>query len=224
MDQLQAIESRYGIVVPAAYRAMHAEGRFTAGSENWLSLTDLEWLDLVEIAAYEFEHWQLAHAGGFVPFAVSARRDEWCWRLDWADGGELPIAFCEHGPEGYGYAPDFCGFLFCTLLEELSGSWVVEDEADARGQAAVLRSVDAVLPHLPAAWADQCADWPRPLGERRERVARRFFPRRMRRHRRSGVGVRATSTKVSFKTPRRAGRHWCPTQILECVTTALAQT
>jgi hypothetical protein len=177
MELERAIEARYGFSLPASYRALQAEGRFAAGSENWLHLTDLEWLGLRDIAAYQFEDWQLAAAGHFVPFAISARRDEWCWRLDWANGGEPPVVFLERGPEGYGYAPDFRGFLYRVLLEELSGSWLLQDETDEHGQALVWQSVNTVTPFLPEAWAARLRDLAARPWYKDKSGAIRVFPR-----------------------------------------------
>src|SRR5262245_53273534 len=103
-DPLAVIEERYGISLPHLYRTLSAAGHFDHHGGVCLALTDVEWLRPQEIASYEFLDWQAPHKTWFVPFAMSARRDEWGWRLDWADGGEPPVVFCERGPEGYGYA------------------------------------------------------------------------------------------------------------------------
>lgn len=127
-DALTAIRTRYGCELPPSYCALLAKGHFSPSPwENFLALHDCEWLPLAEIAAYRFLSFQIASDGGFVPFAVSARRDEFCWRLDWAAGGEPPVVFCERGESGFGYAPHFQGFLFRKALEEFAGMGGVEN-------------------------------------------------------------------------------------------------
>jgi hypothetical protein len=154
-DLLVAVEERYGFALPALYRSLSAADHFDHRGNACLDFTDVEWLKPLDIAEYEFLEWQAPHKKWFVPFAISARRDEWGWRLDWAAGGEPPVVFCERGPEGYGYAPHFRGFLYRMLLEELSGTWLLQDENDEQGKQAVARSVEIALPHLPKPWRDQ---------------------------------------------------------------------
>jgi len=152
-ELLAAVEQRYGFCLPDLYQWFSAAGHFDHSGNACLALTDVEWLRPQEIASYKFLEWQAPHKTWFVPFAISARRDEWGWRLDWAVDGKPPVVFCERGPEGYGYAPDFRGFLYRMLLEEFSGSWLLEHEGDEVGRQAVARSVEFVLPHLPKPWA-----------------------------------------------------------------------
>lgn len=147
-----AVEERYGFKLPEVYRLLSDAGHLDPRGSDCLTLTDVEWLTPQDIAEYKFLDWQAPHKTWFVPFAISARRDEWGWRLDWAAGGEPPVVFCERGPEGYGYAPDFRGFLYHMLLEELSGTWLLENDEDKRGKQAVARSVEIVSPHLPKHW------------------------------------------------------------------------
>src|SRR4051812_36659225 len=95
MKGLRAAEQRYGFQFPPVYRTLLADGHLNPGGRDALQLTDLEWLTPTAIAAYRlFE----PPAYPLIPFAMTARVDEWCWRLDWADeGGEPPVAFRERG-------------------------------------------------------------------------------------------------------------------------------
>jgi hypothetical protein len=147
--RMRAAEDRYGFRFPPVYRAL-LEAEHLAGPADVLQATDLEWLPPARIATYKFF---LPPAAPLVPFAITARRDEWCWRLDWAEAGEPAVVFRERGGLAVGYAPDFRGFLYRLLLEELSGSWLVEGPDDEPGQVVVRRSVEIAAPHLPAEWA-----------------------------------------------------------------------
>ncbi|MCA9029922.1 MAG: hypothetical protein KDA66_03890, partial [Planctomycetaceae bacterium] len=130
MDTFDAIESRYGILIPKLYRTMHEAGHFDASAQKHVTFTDHEWMTLSDIATHEFADWQTLTRQWFVPFSISARHDQWGWRRDWTTVDEPAVVFCELGPEGCGYAPNFQGFLYRMLLEELSGSWLLESADD----------------------------------------------------------------------------------------------
>ena len=154
MNTQASIQKRYGFSFPDLYQTLLAKGHFSVKPwKNYLSFDDCEWLSLENIATYKFLDFQITSDGGFVPFAISSRRDEYCWRLDWASGANTPIVFCEYGESGFGYAPDFRGFLYRKALEEFAGH---NDIAGDEGKLADLqRAVKIISPHLPAAWADQ---------------------------------------------------------------------
>lgn len=154
-DALSSIRDRYGFELPELYRSILANGHFsTSPWDNYWELQDCEWLPLDAIAAYEFLDFQITSEGGFVPFAVSTRQDEFCWRLDWAAGAEPPVVFCERGESGFGYAPHFQGFLYRKVLEEFSG-FGPENE---RGVVRLRHAVNQVTPYLPQAWAARLQD------------------------------------------------------------------
>ncbi len=154
MDPQKLIQTRYGFALPDIYRALLVKGHFTTKPwKNYLSFDDCEWLSLDQIANYKFLDFQITSDGGFVPFAVSSRRDEYCWRLDWATGTESPVVFCEYGESGFGYAPDFRGFLYRKALEEFAGH---NDFANDEGKLVELRqAVKIISPHLPTSWSNQ---------------------------------------------------------------------
>jgi hypothetical protein len=172
MDAITSIRERYGFEFPELYRTLLAKGHFsTTPWENFLDLQDCEWLSLEDIASYEFLDFQITSDGGFVPLAISARRDEFCWRLDWATGAEPPIVFCERGESGFGYAPHFQGFLYRKALESFGGYDGPDSEKDLKR---LRHAVDIISPYLPGAWSGQLlrlaqrdfAEWKRgKLGE-----------------------------------------------------------
>jgi hypothetical protein len=153
MDAIAGIEMRFGMRLPPLYRTLLERKHFDhKHEESHLSFSDHEWLTLEQIAKYQFLSWQASHKSWMVPFAISARRDEWGWRTDWLAGDEPPVVYCEHGDAGYGYAPNFAGYLYRRLLEEFSGSSLLESPDDERGRHELERSVHIVLPHLPGPW------------------------------------------------------------------------
>jgi hypothetical protein len=154
MDAVASIQERYNFTFPELYRTLRANGHFSPQPwKNYLSFDNCEWLTLDAIANYKFLDFQITSEGGFVPFGVSSRNDEWCWRLDWATDLEPPVVFCEWGETGFGYAPDFRGFLYRNAMEEFAGS---NDFATGSGKLADLQQAVAILsPHLPKTWGEQ---------------------------------------------------------------------
>jgi hypothetical protein len=151
MDAITSIRERYGFEFPKTYRALLEQGHFsTTPWENYLDFHDCEWLTLEDIANYEFLDFQITSDGGFVPFAISTRRDEFCWRLDWANGAEPPIVLCERCESGFGYAPHFQGFLFRYALEEFAGYAGPDSERDL---ARLRHAVTIIAPYLPDRWS-----------------------------------------------------------------------
>lgn len=156
MNDYDLIAARYGFVLPPLYRELQAAGCFDYKQpDKYIEFTDHQWLSLESIASHEFCKWQTNLQRFLVPFSHSARRDEWGWRLDWMSGEEPAIVFCERGLTGEGFAPNFRGFLYRMLLEEFSGTWVVENPEDEEGKAKIRRAVDVVCPRLPQEWAQR---------------------------------------------------------------------
>ncbi len=126
-SDLQRAEQRFGMSIPDSYSDLAGTGALTWNGpervDEHLFLTDLEWLTPAEIADYEF----LLAYPGIVPFAISARRDEWAWYPTWSEAGEPSVVLSERGMSATGYAPTFEAFLFRRLLEELAGTWLADD-------------------------------------------------------------------------------------------------
>jgi hypothetical protein len=157
-----AIRQRYGFEFPELYQKLLTLGCFsTTPWDNYLDLPECEWLSLDKIATYKFLDFQITSDGGFVPLAITSRRDEYCWRLDWLAESEPPIVFCERG---FGYAPHFQGFLYRQTLETFAGFGSPENP---RGLAKLQRTVSILAPHLSARWSSHLnelakyhfADW-----------------------------------------------------------------
>lgn len=147
MDEYDSIKARYSFRLPPLYRELQAAGYFDhAQPTTYIEFTDHQWKSLKAVASHQFCDWQTHTRTFFVPFSHSARRDEWGWRRDWITGDEPAVVFCERGPEGRGFAPDFRGFLYRMLLEELSGTWLLENPQDEEGKATICRVVEVIGP------------------------------------------------------------------------------
>jgi len=156
MDDYELVEARYQFRLPPLYRELQSAGCFDyTQPEKYIEFTDHQWKSLPAIAGHEFCEWQTNTRTFFVPFSHSARRDEWGWRLDWITDAEPAIVFCERGDEGCGFATDFRGFLYRMLLEEFSGTWVVESPEDEDGKSKIRRAVEVICPRLPRQWGQR---------------------------------------------------------------------
>ncbi len=83
MNEYELIEQRYGFAIPPTYRLLEAQGQldYRRQQEDWLNFYDCEWLSLEGIATYQFNSWEIAVDGGFVPFAITGGHEPYCWRL-----------------------------------------------------------------------------------------------------------------------------------------------
>ncbi len=150
-EAVRAIQQRYGFSLPELYLNLLSRGHFSVVPwDNYLSLSDCEWLSLPAIAEYKFLSFQIQSLGGFVPFAVTPRGDEYCWKLDWITSSEPAVVFCERGETGFGFAASFQGFLYRQTLEIFAGVGSPENE---KGLRELRRSADILTPFLPSEWS-----------------------------------------------------------------------
>jgi hypothetical protein len=155
MDEFEAIRRRYGFEMPETYRVLQSAGNFQPPLEKYLSFYDCEWLPLEEIANFQFNRWEIASDGGFVPFAMTGRHEPYCWRLDWAHGGEPPVVLCERCESARCLAPSFQGFLYRMALEAFAGrnDFLGDSKVDE-----LVRAVNIIVPLLPGDWARRLRD------------------------------------------------------------------
>jgi hypothetical protein len=151
-DEYERIQRRFEFEMPVNYQKMQNAGFFESGNLNYLFLTDLEWLSLAEIAAFEFLEFQI---DGLVPFAKSARKDLYCWYPRWAANAQTPIVFCPRTDnEASGFARDFSSFIYRALLEEFSGSWLVETFGIDGTTAQFRKYAEIVKDYIPQRWSN----------------------------------------------------------------------
>jgi hypothetical protein len=151
MSDYARIAERYDFIVPDQYRRVRATGLLDRGSPNELFLTDLEWLSTDAIAVYQFLEFEIK---GLIPLARTARRDLFCWYPHWGTDKDIPVTFCPRDDENATcYASDFVGFLYRILLEEFSGSWLVDSFGVADTAERFRRYAIDVSQFLPDSWA-----------------------------------------------------------------------
>src|SRR5437763_1122028 len=115
------VERRYGFALPPEYRQMHETGFFEFDDlrnrvgPKYLWLNDMEWLEPPQIRDHEFPGYCKR---GFVPFAVTAGGDHWCWYPEHSVSGVTPVVLCPHDSNtAEFYAPHFLGALYRQVLD-----------------------------------------------------------------------------------------------------------
>lgn len=159
MNEDELIEKRYGFALPPAYRRLESQGHFASRSDQGHSLSfyDCDWLPLEGIATYQFNSWEIAVDGGFVPFAITSRHEPYCWRLDWAtDGDEPPIVLCERSEKAICLAPNFEGFLYRMAIEAFAGRNDIRASPKCKDE--LLRAIEILAGMLPPAWSARLLD------------------------------------------------------------------
>ena len=157
-DELyQLIQKRYGFEIPQEYREMHERGWFAADHSyksrgtDYLWMNDMEWLDPLQILELEFP-FPDCHTDNFVPFAMTAGGDYWCWYPAFAEGGVAPVAQCPHDSIiGEIYAPHLYGAMYRQALEY--AIYFDEDADEVRAQ--INEWLGRLGPHWPRSWRDQ---------------------------------------------------------------------
>lgn len=146
MDQYEQIEQKYSLVLPEAYRSMCAAGWCDVKSDNYFWLPDAEWMSLTEILNHEPEEY---HKPEYVPFAVTAGGDYWCW---WPSAHPGTIVFCPHDCyDGEYFSPSFTGFIYRKLLEYALS---VRSEEEQEVRQNLRDSAARLSTYLPANWRD----------------------------------------------------------------------
>lgn len=145
-DFLEKLQAARAFSAPRVFRRMHEE----AALEGLPSLGEhVQWWSLRRIANWQPpSNWSAATDA--VPFAQTAAGALWCWYPSWATGNTPPVVLVTPGEEARLYAPNFEGFLFRQLLEQLSGAHPARDEAEFTALAGA--ALDDVRPFLRSNW------------------------------------------------------------------------
>jgi hypothetical protein len=123
VDIFSRIEQRWNFALPEQFRVLSRVGAIDYESPRHINLTNIKWYHPAKVEGQDIpDYW----VPGLVPFAGSPKGDSVCWVLDWKSKFGIGTAFCLRGSNsGTGYAPDFAGAVYRSLLEELSGSFLV---------------------------------------------------------------------------------------------------
>ncbi len=148
MNEYEQVESKYGLILPEAYRSMCAAGWCDVKSDNYFWLYEAEWMSLTEIVNYQPAEY---HKPGFVPFAFTGGGDYWCW---WPSEHPAAVVLCPHDcEEGEFYAPSFIGFIYRSLLD-YSRYVSTEDEHEDEVRQNLREATMRLQNYFPAAWLD----------------------------------------------------------------------
>jgi len=145
---VEEVRKRWGIILPEDYLRFHSGGLLINDFDRGLRLSRFWWFTPKQIAECSLPDYRIEQ---LVPFAQTWGRDHFCW---WVDSGRPEwIADCPRDSNfAEGIAPHFTGFVYRALLQEFSGSWLVEQSvADVREILAGYAR--KVAPLLPPKWA-----------------------------------------------------------------------
>lgn len=123
MDYIQIIESRFHFRLPDDYLRFWNAGVLVNDPEFGLNLSRFSWLSPQEIADCSWPSYKI---DGLVPCAETPGRDHYAWYVQ--PGAPAWVADCPRDSRyGEGVAPHFEGFVFRSLLDEFSDSWLIDD-------------------------------------------------------------------------------------------------
>lgn len=153
IDAEQRIIERYAFSLPETYKAMRAASCFDAQHEHHLQFTDLEWLRLEAIAAFEFDKHMI---DGLIPFAQTLDGHLWAWNPQIDERHDASVVFCPDEDEvAVLYAPDFQTAIYRMLLDELANTFLVERGSLAHAEVQLQVFVEAASPFLKDQWVER---------------------------------------------------------------------
>jgi hypothetical protein len=125
MDDLTAIEKKFGFKLPADYRKFVERGYIWGTDYLWVH--EAEWIPPQDIPDYEMFG---TPKPGLVPFAFGGSGDPFCWQTQRITSANEPaVVLCPHDSfEGEWYAPSFMGWLYRTDLDYSIDPSFEEDE------------------------------------------------------------------------------------------------
>lgn len=140
------------LCLPDDFRTVWGQGLLSL--EKGIRLSDIRWMSPAAIAAFQRPSFL---SESLVPFALTAGHSRFGW---WKNANGKEYQFVVFSPadcdEAVIYAPDFTGFLYRAILEDMAdcwGSWLGDNaETDAVEQM-VRTNVNLASPFLPESWA-----------------------------------------------------------------------
>ena len=118
----EPIKARFAFTLPDDYVRFWNAGLLTNDVLTGLKVSRHSWLSPDMIAERPWPEYKIQE---LVPCAQTPGRDHYCWYRE-TDGAW--IAECPRDSDfGEGVAPHFEGFVFRSLLEEFTDSWLTED-------------------------------------------------------------------------------------------------
>ena len=129
--------------LPRDYNTLVAAGRTTWPGDAYLDALDAEWIPRGQLGN---PTWFFSEPiPGLLPFAFSAGRDLWCWRLDVPTADrEFEILLAPRDcTEGELWAPSISTWAFRKAIDEATTSWDTESQTrkHLKDWGCVLRSL-----------------------------------------------------------------------------------
>lgn len=151
MDAYEKIRQRFGFSLPDDYLKFWNAGILVSDKVAGLWMSRYWWLTPDKIANIDHYQWPFYKSTSLVPFARTPGGDNYCWFFSGAK--EVWIADCPRDSDfAEGWAPNFEGFVFRSLIEEFMGTWHIKDIAEA--SAMFQRYAEMVRSLLRPRWAD----------------------------------------------------------------------
>ena len=148
MNDADIIKSRFSFSLPADYMRCLGAGLLANDRLTGFEVSRYAWLSPDKIAGCVLPSYKITT---LVPCAKTGGGDYYCWFVEAA--GEAWIAECLRDSNfAEGFAPNFEGFVFRSLLEEFADTWLTTD----LGQAAEIFREYAVRSRrvLRTGWAE----------------------------------------------------------------------
>jgi hypothetical protein len=152
-DVIAALALRLDFVAPETYRQLVRDGCSDPHHADHLQFTDLEWWQSSHVERWQPDPRQVT---GLVPFAQTLSGHLWCWYPDIDPRLPAPVVFCPEEDEvAVLYAPDFGSWLYRVMLEELSGTFLVERVGMQQATSSLLHFADILQRYLPVEWGQR---------------------------------------------------------------------
>ncbi len=144
------------LCLPSEFLTIHRSGILEPGTG--VRLSEFRWLTLSEISSFQRPYYLSER---LVPFAISPACDYFGWWKS-ADGSSYEsVIWSPHDcDDAEVYSPDFTGFLYRIILNDLSDCWFAGQDNCGLDEVWTImrRNVDRVTPFLPSTWSKSLAD------------------------------------------------------------------
>jgi hypothetical protein len=147
-DGIGGVRKRFGFTLPDDYLRLWALGLLNRHNSAWIEVSRHTWLSPDEIATIKW--WPDYKIKSLVPCAQTGGGGHVCWVA--SRGRPKFIADCPRDSDfAKGFAANFEGLLFRSLLDEFSDTWLVEDDLAAASRK-FRRDADLAASVLPNDW------------------------------------------------------------------------
>ena len=155
MEAFEKIRERFEFSLPDDYLKFWNAGILVSDKVAGLWMSRYWWLTPDKIADIDQYQWPFYKIRSLVPCARTPGGGHYCWFVE--KNGGVWIAECPRDSDfAEGFAPNFEGFVFRSLIEEFTGTWHIKNLAGA--SAMFQRYAEMVRPLFRPRWADILAN------------------------------------------------------------------